>query len=176
MNNTGFLLACDRDQNRVGTLRDNLERLGVTIAQTKQHDWTTDDGLTNQTPFDRILVDAPCSNTGVMRRRVDLRWRLRPEDFSRMPVEQLAILRATIPFLKPGGVLVYSTCSIEPEENEEVVRAILHEFPLLELTQQISLLPFRNGFDGAFAARFRKADPRTRVEADSPDRRPACIP
>jgi 16S rRNA (cytosine967-C5)-methyltransferase len=98
-------------------------------------------------------VDVPCTNTGVMRRRVDLRWRLTPGDFSRMPAEQLAIVRATIPLLKPGGVLVYSTCSIEREENEEVVRAILGEFPFLKLAEQISLLPFRDGFDGAYAAK-----------------------
>jgi 16S rRNA (cytosine967-C5)-methyltransferase len=104
--------------------------------------------------LDRILIDAPCTNTGVMRRRVDLRWRLTPKDFSRMPLEQLGIVRAAVPFLKPGGALVYSTCSIEPEENEEVVRAIVREFPFLKLGDQISLLPFRDGFDGAFAAKF----------------------
>jgi 16S rRNA (cytosine967-C5)-methyltransferase len=92
-----------------------------------------------------------------MRRRVDLRWRLTPDDFSRMAVEQLAIIRTTIPLLKPGGVLVYSTCSIEPEENEEVVRAILAEFPFLKLAGQISLLPFRDGFDGAYAAKLVRA-------------------
>ena len=71
--------------------------------------------------FDRILLDAPCSNTGVMRRRVDVRWRLHPDDFARMQERQLAIARNVTRLLKPGGVLVYSTCSLEPEENEEVV-------------------------------------------------------
>jgi 16S rRNA (cytosine967-C5)-methyltransferase len=154
MNNDGFILACDRDQNRVETLRDNLERLGAGISHSVRHDWTTGRPLPDQTAFDRILVDAPCTNTGVMRRRVDLRWRLTPEDFSRMPEEQLAIVRATIRLLKTGGVLVYSTCSIEPDENEQVVTAILGEFPFLKLVEQVSLLPFRDGFDGAFAAKF----------------------
>ena len=154
MNNDGFILACDRDQNRAETLRDNLERLGAGIVRTMRHDWTTGGRLPDQTTFDRILVDAPCTNTGVMRRRVDLRWRLTPEDFSRMPQEQLAIVRATIPWLTPRGVLVYSTCSIEPDENEQVVTAILSEFPALKLVEQVSLLPFRDGFDGAFAAKF----------------------
>jgi 16S rRNA (cytosine967-C5)-methyltransferase len=156
MNNDGFILACDRDQGRIRTLRDNLERLGVSIAQFAQHDWTSGKSLPNVetlSPFDRILVDAPCSNTGVMRRRVDLRWRLTPKDFLRMQKEQLRILRATIPLLKPGGALVYSTCSIEPEENEEVVRLISQEFPFLKFVQQVSLLPFRDGFDGAYAAK-----------------------
>jgi 16S rRNA (cytosine967-C5)-methyltransferase len=74
-----------------------------------------------------------------------------------MPTEQLRIVRATIPLLKTGGALVYSTCSIEPEENEEVVAAILGEFPFLKLVEQVSLLPFQDGFDGAFAAKLIRA-------------------
>lgn len=157
MNNQGAILACDRDEGRIGTLRENLERLGVTIGQFARHDWTSGETLRDAavvSPFDRILVDAPCSNTGVMRRRADLRWRLMPEDFGRMRKEQMRILRATIPLLKAGGSLVYSTCSIEPEENEEVVRDITQEFPSLKLVDQVSMLPFRDGFDGAFAAKF----------------------
>ena len=157
MNNEGLILACDRDTNRVRTLQENLERLGVGICRCVPHDWTCGDPLPEAAAFDRILIDAPCTNTGVMRRRVDLRWRLRPESFSRMRTEQLGIVRATIPFLKPDGALVYSTCSIEPEENEDVVRAILREFPFLKLSDQVSLLPFRDEFDGAFAAKFVRA-------------------
>ena len=157
MNNEGFILACDRDTSRVRTLQENLERLGVRIGRCVHHDWSRNDPLPEADAFDRILIDAPCTNTGVMRRRVDLRWRLRPESFSRMRAEQIGIVRATIPILRPGGALVYSTCSIEPEENEEVVRAILQEFPFLKLAGQVSLLPFRDGFDGAFAAKFVRA-------------------
>jgi 16S rRNA (cytosine967-C5)-methyltransferase len=156
MKNRGVILACDRDEGRIRTLRDNLERLGVEIARFAHHDWKGDEPLESgaaNSLFDRILIDAPCSNTGVMRRRVDLRWRLALKDFSRMQTEQLRILRGTIPLLKTGGVLVYSTCSIEPEENEEVVRAITSEFSFLELATEVSLLPFRDGFDGAYAAK-----------------------
>ncbi|HEX7517026.1 MAG TPA: 16S rRNA (cytosine(967)-C(5))-methyltransferase RsmB [Chthoniobacterales bacterium] len=156
MKNQGAIMACDRDEGRIRTLQDNLERLGVEIVRFAQHDWTSEEGppeIAGRTQFDRILVDAPCSNTGVMRRRVDLRWRLMPKDFSRMREEQLRILRATIPLLKTGGVLVYSTCSIEPEENEEVVKAITREFPFLKFVEQVSLLPFRDGFDGAYGAK-----------------------
>src|SRR5205823_5680313 len=124
------------------------------------HDWTSSEPIPD-TPvisqFDRVLVDAPCSNTGVMRRRVDLRWRLISQDFLRMREEQLRILRATIPLLKTGGVLVYSTCSIEPEENEDVVNSITREFPFLKFLERVSLLPFRDGFDGAFAAKLSRA-------------------
>jgi 16S rRNA (cytosine967-C5)-methyltransferase len=156
MKNQGAIIACDRDEGRIRTLQDNLERLGVEIAQFARHDWASGEPFPDAmatSPFDRILVDAPCSNTGVMRRRVDLRWRLTPRDFLRMREEQLRILRATIPLLKTGGVLVYSTCSIEPEENDEVVTAITGEFPFLKFVEQVSLLPFRNGFDGAFVAK-----------------------
>jgi 16S rRNA (cytosine967-C5)-methyltransferase len=160
MKNQGAILSCDRDEGRIGTLRDNLGRLGVEIAQFMRHDWTSGESLPGAgaiSSFDRILVDAPCSNTGVMRRRVDVRWRLTPPDFLRMQEEQLRILRATIPLLKARGVLVYSTCSIEPEENEEVVRAIMQEFPFLELLEQVSLRPFRDEIDGAYAAKMTRA-------------------
>jgi 16S rRNA (cytosine967-C5)-methyltransferase len=153
MKNEGSILACDRDEGRTRTLQDNLERLGVEIAQCVQHDWTSGGSPPDDAAFDRILVDAPCSNTGVMRRRVDLRWRLTAKDFRRMQEEQLRILHATIPLLKTEGVLVYSTCSIEPEENEDVVRMIVEEFPFLKLSEQVSLFPFRDAFDGAFAAK-----------------------
>lgn len=157
MNNNGFILACDRDAQRVKTLRENLERLGVTIAQCRQHDWATETSPEDtRESFDRILVDAPCSNTGVMRRRVDVRWRLAPEDFSRMPAQQTRIVRGVVPFLKQGGTLVYSTCSLEPEENEEVVEAIVREVPFLKLLEQKAVLPFRDGFDGAYAAKLRR--------------------
>jgi 16S rRNA (cytosine967-C5)-methyltransferase len=157
MKNEGLILACDRDTSRVRTLQENLERLGVQISRCIHHDWTSGHPLPEAVGFDRILIDAPCTNTGVMRRRVDLRWRVTPNDFSRMHAEQLGIVRATNPLLKPDGILVYSTCSIEPEENEDVVRAILREFPFLKLAGQNTLLPFRDGFDGAFAAKFVRA-------------------
>jgi len=156
MQNQGALMACDRDEGRIKTLRDNLERLGAGMARFARHDWTSGHLFPDAavlSPFDRILVDAPCSNTGVMRRRVDLRWRLAAKDFLRMREEQLRILRATLPLLRIGGTLVYSTCSIEPEENEEVVKAITQEFPFLKLAGQVSLLPFRDNFDGAYAAK-----------------------
>ena len=154
MQNRGTLVACDRDARRLEVLRQNLQTLGVRNAQVVQHDWSKDSlGELSRFQFDRVLIDAPCSNTGVMRRRVDVRWRLQPGDFTRMPDAQLEIVRAALPLLKPGGVLVYSTCSIEPEENDRVIEGLLREFPFMRRDEEKSMLPFRDHFDGAFAAK-----------------------
>lgn len=158
MQNRGELIACDRETQRIDLLRGNLQRLGVSIARVVRQDWTSGELAPEirAGDFDRILLDAPCTNTGVMRRRVDLRWRITPFDFTRMPREQLAILHALVPLLKPGGTLVYSTCSIEAEENEKVVRQLTEGSPSLTAREQRSVLPFRDSFDGAFAAKLVK--------------------
>ncbi len=152
MQNRGEIVACDRDSLRLERLRENIERLGVAVVRPMQHDWLCGDMDAPQ--FDRILLDAPCTNTGVMRRRIDVRWRLRPGDFAHMREQQLRITRAVLPLLKPGGVFVYSTCSVEREENEAVVQRLSQDFPRLRLDKIERALPFRDGFDGAFAARF----------------------
>jgi 16S rRNA (cytosine967-C5)-methyltransferase len=160
MENQGAIIACDRDRERLQILKDNVDRLGATIVRAVRHDWTRNhppEEILSIAPFDRVLLDAPCTNTGVMRRRIDVRWRLRPEDFSRMSNEQLIISRAVLRLLKPGGILVYSTCSLEREENEQVVRRLLSELPALALEGEKGSLPFRDGFDGAFAAELRAA-------------------
>jgi len=161
MANEGTLVACDRNGTRLEQLRLNLVRLGVTNARIVRCDWRDAKsvgatGFGNHS-FDRILVDAPCTNTGVMRRRVDVRWRLRAEDFARMQAQQIAILAAVAPFLKPEGSLVYSTCSFESEENDAVVRAFVRDHPAFRLTNHEQSLPFRDAFDGAFAARLERA-------------------
>jgi 16S rRNA (cytosine967-C5)-methyltransferase len=156
MHNLGTIVACDRDPERLEILKENMARLGARIVEIARHDWThghVPSDIATAAPFDRILVDVPCSNTGVMRRRADLRWRLGQADFDRMQQLQIEIVRALIPLLKSNGVLVYSTCSLEPEENEEIVRQILTEMPILRLEAKTYSLPFRDGFDGAFAAK-----------------------
>jgi 16S rRNA (cytosine967-C5)-methyltransferase len=156
MKNRGMLIACDRDRERLQILKGNVRRLEATVVRAVRHDWTRNHPpkeILSIAPFDRVLLDAPCTNTGVIRRRIDVRWRLRPEDFSRMPNEQLIIARAVVRLLKPGGTLVYSTCSLECEENEKVVRRLLAELPALGLETKKGSLPFRDGFDGAFAAK-----------------------
>lgn len=155
MANHGELIACDRHPMRLGLLTGNLGRLGVSIAHVIRQDWTSD-ALSPELRgrhSDRILLDAPCTNTGVIRRRVDVRWRLKAQDFARMPEEQLRIARAVLPLLKIGGALVYSTCSIAYEENTGVVRRLLEEFPNLRLEEERSVLPFHDHFDGAYAAK-----------------------
>jgi 16S rRNA (cytosine967-C5)-methyltransferase len=156
MENAGTIVACDRNAQRLKLLRENMTRLGVRIVQIVPNDWTRSHvpaEITSIAPFDRILLDAPCTNTGVMRRRVDVKWRLQPADFTRMQQQQIKILTALIPLLKPGGVLVYSTCSLESEENEQVVRRTLENTSSLRLETERSSLPFRDGFDGAYAAK-----------------------
>ena len=93
-----------------------------------------------------------------MRRRVDVRWRLKPADFGRLQEKQTEIARALAPLLKPHGTLIYSTCSLEPEENEGVVQQLLRQMSILQLEEENRLFPFRDSFDGAFVARFRRRD------------------
>ncbi|HEV2045136.1 MAG TPA: 16S rRNA (cytosine(967)-C(5))-methyltransferase RsmB [Chthoniobacterales bacterium] len=160
MKNRGAIIACDRDPGRIDMLEKNLARLGVEIARVFRHDWIRGripEKMAAAIPVDRILIDAPCSNTGVMRRRVDVRWRLTPADFRRMQKRQIGIVRTVVSLLKPGGVLVYSTCSLEPEENEEVVQQILANLSMLQRKEEKRSLPFRDHFDGAFATKFIKA-------------------
>ncbi|PYK13412.1 MAG: 16S rRNA (cytosine(967)-C(5))-methyltransferase [Verrucomicrobia bacterium] len=157
MENRGTIVACDRDPERLQILKENMTRLSVEIVRIFNHDWTRGDvpsEIASMAPFHRILLDAPCSNTGVMRRRVDVRWRLQSSDFLRMQQRQLEIIRALVPLLKPNGTLVYSTCSLEPEENEHVARQALTSASILGLEKQRSSLPFRDNLDGAFVTRF----------------------
>ena len=105
--------------------------------------------------FAAILVDAPCSNTGVLRRRVDVRWRLNEKCFARMAALQVAILRRALPLRRAGGRLVYSTCSIEPEENAGVVGRLLEKFPALQFEETRDITTTEET-DGAYAALLRR--------------------
>jgi 16S rRNA (cytosine967-C5)-methyltransferase len=159
MGGRGRVIACDLYDSRIRRLKENVARLGTISVRVHLVDFllAPEPGSPLlEAPFDRILLDVPCSNTGVIRRRVDVRWRLTEEDFVRMPVQQFGLVRRAVPLLKDGGVLVYSTCSLEAEENEAVVERIGRELPELALEEVRSSLPFRDGVDGAFAARFRK--------------------
>jgi 16S rRNA (cytosine967-C5)-methyltransferase len=101
--------------------------------------------------FDRVLVDAPCSGTGTLRGNPEIRWRLAPGDFERFPAQQKCILSRAVEVLEPGGRLVYSTCSVEREENEEVIKNLD-----LRILKTIRTWPQRDGTDGFFIAIFEK--------------------
>ena len=149
MNNEGRIVAHDSFADRLKLIRENCTRLGVTCAEV-----TSTFNFPPAT-FDRVLVDAPCSNTGVMRRRVDLRWLIQPPEIERLRATQLALLKQAATVLKPGGILVYSTCSLEPEENSEVVKEFLAANPDFKLESERQLLPFADNMDGAFVARLK---------------------
>lgn len=157
MRNEGKIVACDSSRCRLERMQQNLTRMNVTCAETRRVDWLTRPLPFEPATFDRILVDAPCSNTGVIRRRVDVRWRLTPADFEQMPARQRNILESILPLLKPGGTLVYSTCSLEPEEDEAVAEWAARELPGLTLAEMHRREPHRDGTDGAFAARLVKS-------------------
>lgn len=161
MKNRGEIVATDARGSRLERLRGNLDRLGVEIAEVSCVDWGGDEKLSIDefgTGFDRILVDVPCSNTGVLRRRVDARWRIREGDFARLAQEQFAILSDVARFLRPDGKLVYSTCSIDAEENRGVVDAFIAETEGWCLQREESSVPPDSGFDGAYAAVLVRAD------------------
>ena len=149
MDNHGRLVAHDAFADRLKLIEENGKRLGVTCAEVT--------ATFNFQPatFDRILVDAPCSNTGVMRRRVDLRWLIQPHEIERLRGTQLTLLKQAATVLKPGGVLVYSTCSLEPEENTQLVKQFFSEHSSFKLESERQLLPFADDVDGAYVARLK---------------------
>jgi 16S rRNA (cytosine967-C5)-methyltransferase len=154
MQNEGEIVACDLWESRVVRLRENCRRHGATIAKCRVLDTMKEAPELGAQSFDRILIDAPCSNTGVIRRRADVRWRLTEEDFLRMPAQQLALLRRCAGLLKPSGTLVYSTCSLEAEENEAVIEEAARAIPQLTLSTVEHVRPWKHGVDGAFTAKF----------------------
>jgi 16S rRNA (cytosine967-C5)-methyltransferase len=153
--NEGRFVAHDTNTDRLRMVQENCARLGVTCVQTASLPPQPGAGQ-HHALFDRVLIDAPCSNTGVMRRRVDLRWRIRPEEIERLRAAQLELLKTGLAALKPGGTLVYSTCSLEPEENTELVSGFLSTAPNLRLESERELYPFVEAVDGAYVARLTR--------------------
>ncbi len=123
----GRVIAADLHEHRVRAMAERFNSAGIRNIQTCQVDGTQP--LPFDRPFDRILVDAPCSGTGTLARHPEIRWRLRPEDISDLHARQVRLLRNALNYLAPGGRLVYSTCSLEPEENELVVSEVLADTP-----------------------------------------------
>ncbi|MCC6350113.1 MAG: 16S rRNA (cytosine(967)-C(5))-methyltransferase RsmB [Candidatus Eisenbacteria bacterium] len=164
----GEVWAMERDAHRVASLEATIARLGQHAIHVVHGDGRT---YTFPMPFDRALVDAPCSGLGVLARRADARWRKGPETFAELSAVQLELLDAAARRVRPGGVLVYSVCSFEPEETDAVIAAFLASHPEYRVESVagsvpaqvvtpegfLRVLPQRDGCDGAFAARLRRS-------------------
>ncbi len=176
MDRRGLLVAADLRPARLRLLRETLAGMGA-VSTLVRLDLSR--GAPFAPVFDRVLVDAPCSGLGVLRRDPEIRWRRRPGDLRRFAAEQLSMADHAACAVRPGGVLVYATCSSEPEENEDVVAAFLDARPdfeparpdrdapvapglrgVLDDRGRLATTPFRHGLDAFFAVVLRRrADP-----------------
>ncbi|MDB6168328.1 MAG: Fmu (Sun) domain protein [Verrucomicrobia bacterium] len=161
---SGRIVAMDLAGPRIGRLKENLARAGGVEVALVQADLLEQPAAVlkeHQLPelFDAVLVDVPCSNTGVMRHRADVKWRLDPRDIGKHARQQLTLLHAAARLVAPGGRLVYSTCSIDPEENEQVVRAFFDSRAggPFKLEASTVTLPWVAGHDGAAAFRLSRS-------------------
>jgi len=161
------IVAGDARHERLGRLTDTTRRAGVAIRCLAAN---LEAAPLRAGSLDAVLVDAPCSATGTMRRHPDARWRLNPRVFARAAARQLRLLQAAAPLVRPRGLLIYATCSLEPEENENVVESFLSRHAdfarastaavpaeLLSAAGDFQSLPQRHGIDGAYAARLVRA-------------------
>lgn len=166
LNNTGKIVAVDKYEGRLKLLRSNNERLGLTCVTTVESDALD----FNSEPFDRVLADVPCTGTGTLSKKPDIKWKKDVFDLRKISETQLTFLEKAASLVKPNGVLVYSTCSIEPEENFEIVKKFLSKHPEFKLETAkgkfndsivdengcIQTLPQKHQMDGAFAAKLIK--------------------
>jgi 16S rRNA (cytosine967-C5)-methyltransferase len=151
MQGQGRLIAMDKHDDRLVLLRDTLSRTGQSWVEVVAGDAVAP-APTEAPLFDRILLDVPCSNTGVLRRRPDARWRFSVRRQQKLCETQQALLISMLTRLAPGGRLVYSTCSLEPEENQQQIARALAATPAVRLVATTERLPTRDQTDGAFAA------------------------
>ncbi len=173
MRNEGEIYALDLSRQKLGLIEEACQRAGIKIVKVLKGDASRPLSIPKDTKFDRILADVPCSGFGTLRRNPDLRWRKGEEEIKRLSEIQSSILRNLSAYVKEGGILVYSTCTVFHEENEDVVENFLGEHPdfrLDGLTQVIpeschafikegyfKTFPPRDGMDGFFVARMIKA-------------------
>lgn len=171
MNDQGQVLAMDLSKSKLPLINETTQRLGITIINTRSADLLNSAAFPKDA-FDKVLLDAPCSGLGVIRRNPEAKWRLTTEDIVRLAATQKTMLKNAVRLLKPGGTILYSTCSTSSEENEKVINDFLsrhHDCVLENLNDifpQFSDLftkegmfrswPHRHGMDGFFAARLRK--------------------
>lgn len=164
MKNSGQVISTDLYDHKLALTNENAKRLGITIIETKALDATTIGNYYSK-KADRVLVDAPCSGLGVLRRKPDSRWRKSVSMLNDLPKLQLAILNSAADCVKPNGILVYSTCTIEPEENQDVIKSFLSNrkdfclepvgeyLPTKSHADMLQLLPHVDNSDGFFIAR-----------------------
>lgn len=138
MANRGRIVAADVSDEKLARVRDNCRRMGVEIVETIPADRVA---ALEADSFDVVLVDAPCSNTGVLARRPEARWRFDPRQVESLARDQQLLLALGAEFVRPGGALVYSTCSMEPQENEQVVRAFGRQHGHFSLRRQVRTAP-----------------------------------
>jgi 16S rRNA (cytosine967-C5)-methyltransferase len=167
MQNTGEIIALDRFESRLKILINNLTRLKVKNVKTIAVDANE---FEDPVGFDRILVDAPCSGLGTLTKKPDIKWKRNLGDIRKIVNIQYDLLKKGASLLKVGGIIVYSTCTIEPEENDEVVKQFLSEnpdFSLVDISEVvpkelinengfIQILPHVHGLDGSFAAKLMR--------------------
>ncbi len=152
-----LLVSLDRPGPRMGRLRENLGRISGMRYEIMESDLLDVEPVlflnsALPTSYDGVLLDVPCSNTGVLRRRPDAKWRLQEDDISHSATYQIALLTKAARFVKPGGRLVYNTCSLEPEENEDVVELFIDlSRNKFQLVQRIHSRPWIEGHDGGGA-------------------------
>ena len=168
LKNKGKIFAIDKYDAKIRTMKENANRLGVTnieFVQDDASDFHTD--IITSERFDKILLDAPCSGLGVLSKKPDIRWKREIEDILGLAKLQKKLLNNAVKYLKPSGVIVYSTCTIEPEENMEVVNDFLEHHPEFKIDDAsryigkdlvnqdgcIETFPHRHGIDGSFAVR-----------------------
>jgi 16S rRNA (cytosine967-C5)-methyltransferase len=170
MGGAGAITAVERDAKRAANLERTAGRMGATIVEVRHADAA---GIDEPAAYDRVLVDPPCSDLGTLALRPDARWRKQPGDPSRLARIQERILEAGARALKPGGILVYSTCTISPAENEDLIAGFLARHDGFELDPGPpsdlpvwdhptvpglrQTLPHRDGTDGFFIARLRRS-------------------
>lgn len=168
MENSGEIVACDLHKHRVQLIKDNVKRLGVTNVNIQTADAKTLPESYNGA-FDAILLDAPCSGLGVLNRRADLRWRIRRNTLAEIESLQAELLEAAAQYLKPGGEIVYSTCTLNKKENEEQITRFLAKhsnfislpFHCLEeecVSGMKTIYPYIDHSDGFFIAKMKRKD------------------
>ena len=155
MNNTGRIIASDIYRRKLDLIDKDARRLGILNIETRSWDATRVDSSMVQ-KADRVLVDAPCSGLGVIRRKPEIKYKEYNDDMELLPKKQLAILSASSAYVKPGGVLLYSTCTINPRENEQVVDTFLRKNLSFRQVERKLLLPDVDKTDGFFICLMKK--------------------